>query len=330
MAVAEQLRLFADNLPHKPYCTDDLTAGLRIRSKSTALTRKIVQHNKPAEVRWLVFDCDYPDALGKVEASNLPAPNLFVSNPENGHSHLFYGLQIPVVRTDAGRAGPLRYLAVVEFAICKALKADAGYAGLVSKNPLHQHWRTTVHNPQSYELGELAEYLTLPKRLPKKAQCQGLGRNCSIFEKVRLIAYANVLKFKIEGTKETFHAFILSTCQGVNAGFSKPLDPKEVAGIAKSISRWTWRHFTSAMKSEAEWKKYVEETHTPELQKARQARQVVSRREATKTKRGQALAMKQGGSTQKEIAAALEVNQGTVSRWLKIAPKGQNTQEVCF
>lgn len=312
-----QLELFADSLPLKPYCTDDLETGLAIRPKTTAITRKIIQHNTPSKVRWLVFDCDYPDALGMIEAKNLPAPNLLVSNPSNGHAHVFYGLKVPVVRTDAARAKPLHYLACIEHALKDALEADFGYAGLVSKNPLHTHWRTTTHAPTCYELGNFAEYLTVPAKLPKRAQTAGLGRNCSIFEKARFIAYANVLKFKLEATQEAFADFILSTCQSINAGFPKPLEAKEVAGIAKSISKWTWKHFKSSLKSNEAWAKYVADTHTPELQRARQLKQVEKRQEATKTARQQAKEMKAGGSTQKAIAEALGVNQATISRWLK-------------
>ena len=71
--------------------------------------------------------------------------------------------------------------------------------------------------------------------------------------------------------------------------------------------------------SNEEWAKHVADTHTPDKQRARQARQVVTRQEATKTARSEAKAMKAGGSTQAEIAKALGVNQGTISRWLKVA-----------
>lgn len=308
---ATQIELFRDNLPRKPYCTDNLEFGLSIRPKTTAIARKILQHNKPAEVRWLVFDCDYPDALGKINSNNLPIPNIFVSNPANGHSHIFYGLNVPVVRTDAGRYNPLRYLASVEYAICKALEADAGYAGLVSKNPLHKHWRTTIHNPNSYELGELAEYLTLPAKLPKKAKTQGLGRNCTIFEEVRFIAYENVLKFRIESTKEAFAGFILSTCQSVNAGFPSGLDLKEVERIAKSISKWTWKHYT---------KRWTDE-HFSKVQakrgRAGGLKSGTTRASKNEEKRLTALQMRADGYTQNQIAEGLEVNQATISRWLK-------------
>lgn len=308
---ATQLELFIDNLPKKPYCTDNLEYGLMIRPKAIAITKKTIQHNKPAEIRWLVFDCDYVDALGKISSKNLPMPNIYISNPQNGHSHIFYGLTVPVVRTDAARAAPLKYLAAIEYALCEALEADVGYSGLVAKNPLHKHWRTTVFVENSYELSQLAECLTLPIKIPKKAQVQGAGRNCTIFETVKLIAYANVLKFKIESTKEAFDSFILGTCQSVNAGFPVCLDIREVQGIAKSISRWTWRHYT---------KKWTDEKFS-EIQarrgKAGGLKSGTTRASKNEEKRATALQMSLAGFKLKEIAEALEVPLSTIGRWCK-------------
>lgn len=308
---ATQLELFYENLPNKPYCTDNLEYGLMIRPKAIAITKKTIQHNKPAEIRWLVFDCDYVDALGKISSKNLPMPNIYISNPANGHSHIFYGLTVPVVRTDAARAAPLKYLAAIEYALCEALAADVAYSGLVSKNPLHKFWRTTVFVDKSYELWQLAECLTLPIKIPKKAKIQGVGRNCTIFETVKLIAYANVLKFKIESTKEAFDSFILSSCQSVNAGFPVCLDINEIKGIAKSISRWTWRHYT---------KRWTDEKFS-QIQANRGRlgglKSGVTRALKNEEKRAVALEMSAAGFTQSQIAEALEVNQASISRWLK-------------
>lgn len=46
---SEQLDFFGDHtrLPRRPYSTDDLAAGLRIRSLKAALTRRYIQVNPP-------------------------------------------------------------------------------------------------------------------------------------------------------------------------------------------------------------------------------------------------------------------------------------------
>ena len=309
--IPEQLSLFEDNLPHKPYCTDDKNCGLLIRPKAIAINKKIIQPNTISKILWLIFDYDETDALGKIEATNSPYPNLIVINPVNGKSHIFYSLVTPVITTDNGRWKPLDYLAKIQYALREKIGADIGYSGLVSKNPLHSHWKVLQLNPKSYELGELAEYLELPLKLPQKAVVEGLGRNCSIFETVRHIAYANVLKFKLTHTFDEFKKFILAECQKINDGFPSCLISKEVEGIAHSISKWTWRKYT---------KKWTDEQFSVIQAKRGQKGGLKSgkvRASKNEEKRLTARSMRSDGATQATIAQTLGVGQGTVSKWLK-------------
>jgi len=262
-----QLEQFKVTLPHKPYCTDDLEAGLLIRQAKTAITKRYIQHNSPAFVSWLVMDCDYPDALGHIGFNPLPLPNIAAINRANGHSHLFYGLTNPVTRTNQARQKPLRYLASVEFALKTSLGADLGYAGLMSKNPLHAHWLVTELRPTLWDLGELADYLTLPAKLPKAAELVGLGRNCTLFEKARRQAYASVLAYRLAGDVEGFRSHVLALCQALNV-FPEPLPSSEIRATAKSIANWTWKRYTGRLSAEA-WAEHVKATHTPEIQAER-------------------------------------------------------------
>lgn len=245
-----QLELFQENLPHKPYATNDLAQGVRICYKQKAITKRYLQHNPPAKIHWLVFDCDKPLSYEVAsQQTNMPAPNFEVVNPENGHSHLFYGLAVPVVRTDLGRAKPLHYLASVEYALRTSLEADDNYGGLLSKNPLHPHWQVIERQKSLWSLAELAEYLQLPAKLPPKALNVGLGRNCSLFETARKWAYKAVLGYKITGTKETFSEAVLKACEKLNT-FPEPLPLPEVKATAKSIARWTWTKYTGRLADE--------------------------------------------------------------------------------
>ena len=245
-----QLELFQESLPNKPYATDSLQSGLKICYKQKAIAKRYLQHNPQSKIHWLVVDCDRPGAL---EVANMqatcPAPNFEVVNPANGHSHLFYGLVAPVVRTNAGRAKPLEYLASVEYALREMLGGDPGYSGLISKNPLHPTWNLIERQQSLWSLGELAEYLSLPAKLPAKALQIGLGRNCSLFESARRWAYKSVLAYKLAGTQETFTTAVLEACQGLNK-FPEPLPAAEVKATAKSIARWTWKHYTGRLPDE--------------------------------------------------------------------------------
>jgi hypothetical protein len=306
-----QLLLFEDNLPHRPYCTDSKEFGLQIRPKAIAMGKKIIQPNTVAKVLWLVFDYDKTDVLGKIEEKNLPYPNLLVTNPENGKAHIYYSLVSPVCKTDNARRKPLEYLAKIQFSFGQKLGSDIGYSGLVAKNPLHSYWKVEQFSSKSYELGELAEYLDLPLKLPKRASTEGLGRNCSIFETVRHIAYANVLKFKIEQNSTMWDEFILNECKKINAEFLDCLEFKEVAGIAKSISRWTWRKYN----------KHWSDEKFSEIQAKRGRvgglKSGTTRTIKTEKKRLLARSMRSEGQTLKEISALLEVPLSTIGRWCK-------------
>jgi hypothetical protein len=311
-----QLELFAENLPHKPYCSDE-KGWLQIRPKSTAVGKKYIQHNQPSLVHWLVYDYDRAGALDHIGQNQLPVPNIVATNPANGNSHLFYRLADPVCTSDHARLKPMHLLAKIDFVMTEQLDADAGYQGFISKNVLHKHWQVQEVNQHPWQLADFLEWIDLPKRLPKRAHTQGLGRNCTMFEKARFWAYSQVLSYRLAGNRKAFADAVLGHCESINESFPSPLNFSEVRSTAKSISTWTWKHYTGASRSEEDWAKYVADTHTPELQRKRQALQVASRQEATKTARQQAFEMKTGGSTQKAIAEALGVNQATISRWLK-------------
>lgn len=56
------LETFKNSLPQKPYCTDDLSFGLKIRPAETAIKKRYLQYNKPTDLRWFVYDVDRPTA----------------------------------------------------------------------------------------------------------------------------------------------------------------------------------------------------------------------------------------------------------------------------
>ena len=312
----KQLALFAESLPRKPYCADE-KGYLQIRTKAVAVSKKYIQHNPPSTCHWLVYDCDYAGALEHIGQQHLPVPNIVATNPANGNSHLFYKLADPVCTSELAHQKPLHLLAKIDFVMCEKLEADKGYQGFISKNVLHSHWLVQEVNKDAWQLADFLEWLDLPARLPKRAQVQGLGRNCTLFEKARFWAYSQVLSYRLTANRKGFAEAVLKHCESINAEFPSPLNFSEVRSTAKSISTWTWKHYTGASRSDEDWAKYVADTHTPEKQRARQVKQVASRQEATKTARQQAFEMKAGGSTQQDIAKALGVSQQTVSRWLK-------------
>lgn len=257
------LDLFNDRLPNKPYFSDDLHFGVRIAGKERAILAKYIQFNQPYAMFWLGFDVDRLGAAIDWSDRNAPAPTLTITNPENGHAHLLYALKTSIRTAPDGKMKPLKYAAAVENALRKKLDADAGYSGLICKNPNHSHWKIAVWQPELYTLDWLADSLDLNAANDKEIVADyGLGRNCSLFDKTRKWAYRAIRQGwpKYDQWLQACY----ERARAYNLQFASPLGENEVNGIAKSIAKWTVVNFSSDSFNE-----YVKKTHTTEIQRKR-------------------------------------------------------------
>ena len=245
----DQPDLFAtDRWPRRPYCTDDLEAGLRIRSLKQALTKCYIQANPPHLRVWSLYDIDRPGGALAWDDVNLPPPSWATINKENAHAHLAYGLRVPVLTSSMeARQAPLRYLNAVEAAFRAKLQADDGFSGLITKNPAHPLWRTLQGPDLAYELGDLAEWVDLEHFKPRqgvKVAEVGLGRNVTVFDFVRLWAYKNVREYKnVRGGFVYWQKAVYDRCMARNGDFTHPMDNREAYHIARSVAKWTWQRF---------------------------------------------------------------------------------------
>ena len=313
--ICEQLQLFnAERWPRKPYCSDDLTSGLQIRSLSSAIKRPYIQANPPHLRVWSIFDVDRPGAALAWEDQELPPPSWASTNRENGHAPLVWGLSAPVlVDSPDLRQAPLRYLCAVEAAFRARLQSDQGYSGLITKNPAHPIWKTLRGPRLAYELGELADWVDLPKHVPKRNPEEiGLGRNVTVFDWLRHYAYRKIRHYK--GDVRNFvlwQSHLNFKALERNGDFLHPMDGREVWHIAKSVSKWVWQRFDLTASDEK----------FSALQAHRGTKGGIasglSRVSASEDKRASARLMAAKGATQRDIATELCVNQSTVARWLK-------------
>lgn len=314
----QQQDLFEDQTrwPKKPYCTDDLEAGIRIRSLKQALTKQYIQANPPHLRVWSIYDIDRPGGGLAWEDANLPPPAWASINKENGHAHLVFGLTAPVLTNSMeARQAPLRYLNAVEMAFREKLQADPGYSGLITKNPQHPLWWTLRGPNLSYELGYLAEFVNLDQfksRQGVKVAEVGLGRNVTVFDFVRLWAYKNVRKYLGQkGGYVLWQKAVYDRCMARNFDFANPMDSREIYHIAKSVANWTWTKFDL----EASDKKFSQ------LQAHRGKQGGIasgaSRLAASADKRASAVLMRAKGMTYKAIAAELSVSVSTAEFFCK-------------
>jgi hypothetical protein len=263
-----QLELFAASLPTRPYCSDDLEAGLIIRPRTDALRRRYIQPNPPALRAWMVFDVDRAGASISWERANLAPPSFIAVNPKNAHAHLAYALSVPVCTTEHARQAPLRFAAAIEAGFRHGLDADRSYAGLICKNPAHADWLTLWGRHEPYELGELAEWLPKLPKPEKRAECAGLGRNVALFDGLRRWAYRARRSDDSQSPAE-WRELVEARAVQINADFRAPLDFAEVKATAKSVAKWTWSNITP--EGFSEW-----QSNAGQRRKAKQA-------EATKT-----------------------------------------------
>lgn len=307
-----QLDLFRDRLPKKPYCSDDLDYGLRIRAARNALKSRYVQPNGPTHKYWLVFDVDRAGAMYDWSDRRAPPPNIIVINPDNNHGHLIYGLEVPVRTADDGRGAALRYAGAVDVALAELLGADRSYSGLICKNPLHESWYSHVWEDRLYTLDDLSSWLDLKpyndrrKNLP----AYGLGRNSTLFDRLRHWAYRSIRE---ERSYDEWMFAVAEKAIGYN-DFSPPLDTKEVMHVAKSVGRWVYKNMSSAGFSE--W------------QAAQGAKGGKAKGKALREQLMPVVAeMWQQGFTKADIAREVGQSKMTIGNWIKRLDSPQNPCE---
>jgi hypothetical protein len=293
--------LIESSAPRRPYCALEKDQA-HIRPLSTALGEPYMQLNPPGAATWLVLDVDRPRAAISWDAAGLPPPTFIATNPDNGHAQMGYALASPVCTSPNGRRHPIRYLAAIEAAYVKAVRADRGFNGPLGKNPLHEQWKLwEPANAPRYELSVLAEYVhELPTWLPRKREASGLGRNCTLFDDLSRWAYRSVRSSWRAGGEEQWRAVVWDKADVMNTGFPVPLPGPEVRRLARSVARWVWRNITPGG--------FRERQAAVGALKGQQLRN---------EKLPATLDMHDQGFSNKAIATALGVTAPTIANWLK-------------
>ena len=296
----QQLDLF-DSLPNKPYCMDDKPAYMLIRPKGIAVKKPYIQVNPPLMTIYFVFDDDKEDSALSWFDANLPTPLWTTQNSENGHCHHCYKLEIPLCTSEFASIKAIKYAQSVYYAYALKLGADLSYSQLITKNPLHPQWRTTFWVDRAYSLDYLADFVDLPKKIPKKLEVVGLGRNVTMFEKGRHWAYTAIRDYMHHNSSHEWERAVRAQIEAINSSFEQPLPYSEVKATAKSIAKWVWQRFSNGDFSE--------------IQAKRGAKGGKAKGKAYVSKREQAAQLKQLGLNNTQIAKQLSVSRMTIFRW---------------
>ncbi len=162
-----------------------------------------------------------------------------------------------------------------------------------------------------YDLEDLAEYIDLRKYQTKKKPDEvGLGRNVSLFDKLRKWAYVAVRKYR--GSERNFVLWSAETygkALEYNGDFVQPLLERECYHIAKSVAKWTWRKDAEALAA-------FKARQSAKGQKGGKIG-MLNRWGDNEDKKASARIMAAKGMTQRAIADELGVSQKTVSNWLR-------------
>ena len=183
----------------------------------------------------LILDLDgwgsYERAERAVLRTKVGALNWAVENRRTGGVHGVWTLANPVHRADMALAAPLKKYGRISEYYAAVLGADAGYTGVLTHNPIEDaqlpgfetHWLRR----EPYTLDELAEFVPFGWRRPKVSRTAA-GRNCDVF--------AHCMRWA--GSPANLNSAVFAEAHRVNDGFDVPLDPPEVAGIARSVERY--------------------------------------------------------------------------------------------
>lgn len=234
-------------LPLRPLCTNDFIEGVYRQPRSRALAGyRYIEANPKSISDLLVVDIDDENARAMAlwEHDHM-LPNVIVENPDNGHAHAVWALATPFSRTEYARRKPLALAAAVTEGLRRSCDGDKGYSGLMTKNPLHRAWESSLVTDHLYSLDELTHWLTESGDMPpaswkrtKRRNSVGLGRNCALFETARTWAYREVRNHW--GDSDGLRLAIIDCAQLMNREMfcNDPLKAPEVGQIAKSIHKW--------------------------------------------------------------------------------------------
>lgn len=292
--------MLEDRLPRRPYCSNDLTIGLRIRPLQQALQHKYIQLNRPDWTSWLVFDVDRPGAAFDWEDRLLPPPS-WTTTSRTGHAHLVYGLSMPVFSGDDRIKKPAAFADAVRRAVGARLEADPNYQGLITQNPAHSSWLTTTPaGARTYALNDFLEWVDLSKSLEKRPLVNPSGsRNKDLFDRLRHAAYQHSLSSRLSGQgSEAWGQFVLNLAETMNH-YHPPLPTSEVRSIARSVARWILRRYTGRL-SDAEFSQ----------------RQANRGKQKGMSKRQQGIALLAAGVPHAEVMTRLNISRPTVYRWM--------------
>lgn len=187
--------------------------------------------------------------IGRAHELYDVCPNIVVYNPTNPERHqAFWLLRDPVhCQPEAQARKPYQYLRAIEAGYDAKYGCDPHFARHIHRNPLcfisDAYW---LHE-RPYTLSELAEPVNLaPSALKRSAGrlarvIEGRGRNCTLFDELRLWAYKQASNAKAVDY-DIWHRQVITRAMALN-GFEAPLPAMEVYCVARSVAEFVYYRY---------------------------------------------------------------------------------------
>ena len=244
------LQTWYDYLPAKPHVLYNKSKSA-ICSKHSPAFRKYshTQLNHINSRGSLAYDIDRSVNVYEMCCDlNLPLPNFYIQNKDNGKAHLLYILQTPVHLNPNSSTRPIKWCAAIERAYTEKLGADMQYTGYMSKNALHEQYRVKVLTNQAYSLSALWQPVSdVSFDCRRPVADSGIGRNVYIFNALRRWAYSLKKRNDIFHSEQEFVEIVKNYADALNDQPEKPLSPNELRHIAKSVGTWVYRKYDGTM-----------------------------------------------------------------------------------
>ena len=143
-----------------------------------------IELRTPLSCPVLLFDCDRGanNPLAAAWADVLPFPSWICWRSETQTCHAAYCLRRPVLTYEAALPVPQQALARISEYFIQELRADPGYTGVLTHNPVHPRWQTDWGHQGGYSLGELGQFIPPGYRMPRLDKRLSIeGRNTGLF-----------------------------------------------------------------------------------------------------------------------------------------------------
>jgi len=199
-----------------------------------------IELRTPTSCPVLVLDCDQGahNPIAAALAAVLPWPSWVCWRRGTQSCHAAYCLRRPVLTYEGALPVPQAALARIAEYYTRELRADPGYSGVLTHNPVHQQWQTDWGYQGGYSLAELAQFIPPGWRLPRPEKCLSIaGRNTGLFR----------AGMKWCGQPRNWGNFsaVGAYLAALNTTLVQPLPVREVEGITKSVARYARENLTS-------------------------------------------------------------------------------------